>query len=199
MKKLLFPVLLFIGLAVNAQESFFKLDMGAGGVMTLGNFKAYGLSFHLEPKWFFTETISGGFRFEGNIFFEGSIETTSEDVTYGVSSREAFLLKAEYYFIPDKVRPFVAVNTGLYSIASVNAGPSEEASLGTSIRTFGPSVWSFGFAPEAGVTFNNFRISVLFHIIPGGTTFISSTGGDIEVSNNYLVFQLGFKVFDAGK
>jgi len=53
----------------------------------------------------------------------------------------------------------------------------------------------YGFAPEAGVTFKNFRLSAIYHIIPGSDPLTVSTGNTQTVSRNYLVIQMGFKGF----
>ena len=192
MKKLLIPILMFIWVAGNAQGNYFKFDAGIGGAMTLSNFKAFGVSASTEPKWFFTETISAGLRIEGNVLFAGSIESTSEDFSVGLSSRTAYLVKGEYYFIPNKVRPFVGIGAGLYSVAAITASSTGDADVSASVNTY-------GFAPEVGVTFKNFRISALYHIVPGTDIYSSSSGVNTEISRNYLVIQLGFKIFEVGK
>jgi len=60
------------------------------------------------------------------------------------------------------------------------------------------AVKSFGFAPEIGVTFNNFRLSGIYHIVSEGDGATISTGSGAEVDRNYFVIQLGFKIFQVG-
>jgi len=41
----------------------------------------------------------------------------------------------------------------------------------------------------------NFRLSAIFHIVPGKTIAAVGTGTPVEISQNYFVLNIGFKLF----
>jgi len=178
-----------VGFTANAQERFIKGDAGIGGAMTFGEMSSYGISASFEPKFFFNSRVSAGLRFEADALFGGSIDTESTAVDVSASSRTAILAKGEYYLSDNRNRPFIGLMAGRYAQANIGSSSSGEASVA--------AVSDFGFAPEIGYTFNNFRISGIYHFVPGKDLVSVSTGNPVEVSRNYLVIQLGFKVFRA--
>jgi len=190
MKKTLIILLLAIPLASSAQI-YFKMDAGLGGAFTFGDLKSYGIMAHLEPKVFILPSLSAGIRFEGDALFGGSIPVDAEsDLEVGMSSRAAILLKGEYYFTDNKTRPFVGFGLGTYTIANTSGSGEGGASIAAGNH--------FGVAPELGVTFGNFRLSAMYHILTGDNLVEMSAGSPANISMNYLVVQLGFKVFTVG-
>ncbi len=169
-----------------AQDQAIKIDGGIGGAFSFGDLNAGGISVSLEPKFFFNSRIAAGIRLEGDVLFGGSVDgATSVDV--GTSSRTAMVVKGEYYFSDNATRLFAGLMAGRYTQA--NAGGSSTGA--TSIE----ATDGFGFAPEFGVTFNNFRVSGIYHIIPGGGELASVQVGDANsISRNYVVLTLGFKI-----
>jgi hypothetical protein len=191
MRKALFVLLLVIPLASNAQI-FFKMDGGLGGAFTFGDLKSYGIMAHVEPKVFILPSLSAGLRFEGDALFGGSIpDAEATDLEVGVSSRAAVLLKGEYYFTDNKTRPFVGFGLGMYTIANTSGSGTGGASIAAGNH--------FGVAPEIGVTFGNFRLSAMYHILTGDNLVEVSAGSPSEISMSYLVIQLGFKIFSVGE
>lgn len=189
MRKAFIVLLLAVPLASNAQI-FFKMDGGLGGAFTFGDIKSYGIMASVEPKVFILPSLSAGLRIEGDALFGGSISADTEsDIEMGVSSRAAILLKGEYYFTDNNTRPFVGFGLGTYTIANTSGGTS-----GASIAAGN----HFGVAPELGVTFGNFRLSAIYHILTGSNLVEMSAGSPAEISMNYLVVQLGFKIFTIG-
>lgn len=190
---LLFAVVTMAGFALNAQ-GFFRTDASIGGALTLGKLKSYGISAGVEPKYFFNENISVGLRLEGDVLFGGSIDAEGEDVTVGLSSRAANGLKGEYYLGSGNTKPFVGLMLGYYTQANIGTAVKGENSNVTA-----SAVRTFGVGPELGVTFGNFRISGIYHFVPGKdlVTINTAVGGveQVEVSRSYLVITLGFKVF----
>lgn len=189
MKRILFLLLVTTPLLSNAQV-FFKMDAGIGGAFTFGDLKSYGIMAHLEPKVFILPNLSAGLRFEGDALFGGSISDAESDLEVGVSSRAAILLKGEYYFTDNHTRPFAGLGVGSYTIANTSASGDGGASIGAGNH--------FGVAPELGVTFGNFRLSAIYHILTGSNLVDISAGSPREISMNYLVLQLGFKIFTVG-
>jgi len=190
MKKALFVIALVIPLASNAQV-FFKLDAGLGGALTFGDLKSYGIMAHVEPKVFILPSVSAGMRFEENALFGGSISDAETDLDVGISSRGAILLKGEYYLSDNKTRPFLGLGLGMYTIANTAASGTGSASIEAGNH--------FGVAPEIGVTFGNFRLSAMYHILTGNNLVEMSAGAPAEISMNYLVIQIGFKIFSVGE
>jgi len=192
MKTLLVIVVTGISLSLQAQNKYFKTDGGIGAALTFGDKKSYGISVGVEPKVFFTPKLAAGLRFEGDALFGGSIPTTAGGtVDVSTSTRAAILLKGEYYFSESEKRPFVGVMLGRYTQA--NVGSSSTGSASIAAGTY------FGYAPELGITLKNFRISGIYHFVPGTDLVTMSSGSPVEVSRNYLVIQLGFKMFQSEK
>jgi hypothetical protein len=188
-KTFLLIALIAVGFAANAQERFIRGDVSIGGALTFGEVSSYGISAAFEPKFFFNSQVSVGLRLEGDALFGGTINAEDSQVEVNSSSRTAILAKGEYYFTDNRNRPFIGLMAGQYTQANIGTSSSGSASVA--------AVSNFGFAPEIGYTFNNFRVSGIYHFVPGTDKVSVSTGDPIEVSRNYLVIQLGFKVFRA--
>mgnify|MGYP000703227782 CR=1 FL=1 len=177
-----------------SQDWFIRSDATIGAAFTTGNFKSYGISAGVEPKFFFNENISLGLRLEGDVLFGGSIDAEGDDVTIGLSSRAAYLLKGEYYLGDGNTKPFAGLGLGMYTQANIGTavkGDETAVNIG--------AVRSFGFAPELGVTFGNFRLSGIYHIVLGEdlATITTSVGNveQVSISRNYFVVHLGFRAF----
>ena len=186
--KLLFCILLAaVGYTANAQDRSIKMDGSIGGAMTFGGVKSYGISAAVEPKYFFNKRISAGLRLEGDVLFGGKIETDAQNVDVQMTSRAAQLIKGEFYLTEGKTRPFIGLMGGRYTQANIGSSSSGSATIKAGVY--------FGYAPELGVTFNNFRISGIYHIVPGTDLVSVSSGSPIEVERNYFVLTMGFKIF----
>lgn len=186
MKRLLVLLFILSPLAISAQVGF-RLDAGLGGALTFGSFKAYGISAFSEPKVTIGPNITAGIRLEGDVLVGGNIDDAGEDVSVGMSTRAATLIKGEYYVSQSKVRPYVGLGLGRYTAANVSASGTGAASI-----TAGNH---FGVAPEIGIALGYFRLSAIYHIIGGQDILTLSTGGTEEISRNYLVIQMGFRIF----
>ncbi len=174
-----------------AQDRSIKADGGLGAAFTLGELKSYGISASFEPKFFFNKQISAGLRMEGDVLFGGSLSADAGNISVSTSSRAAFLVKGEYYFSENRNRLFVGLMLGRYTQANSGVEVNGNSIPDTSLS----AVKSFGFAPEVGVTLNNFRLSAIYHVVTGGDVVSISTGNGVEVNRSYLVIQLGFKIF----
>lgn len=188
MKKIIFTILAFVAMSVQAQR--IQLDMGLGAALSLEDMKAGGISASVEPKVFITDNISAGLRLEGDILFGGSISADAEQVSVGMSSRAAQLLKGEYYITDRIVRPYAGFGLGRFSQANIGASSSGEASITASS--------SFGVAPEIGLALGSFRLSAIYNIVTG-ENLVELNVGDFEaISRNYLVLQMSWKLFKIG-
>lgn len=194
MKQVLLIAALFAASNSFSQDYFFRSDGGIGGGFTLGNLKSYGISASVEPKFFFNPNVSVGLRAEADVLFGGSINGAKGDVTLGVSSRAAYGLKGEYYFGDGNTKPFVGLMAGMYTQANIGTAVKDDNASVTA-----SAVRAFGVGPEIGVTFGNFRISGIYHFVPGKdvVSINTSVGGieNVEVGRSYVVIQLGFRMF----
>jgi len=188
-KSFLFLSLLFVSAITFAQVNF-KADGGIHGGFSFGEVKMYGIGASMEPKVFITPKISAGVRFEGTALFGGNIDASGENVSASVSSTAAFLAKGEYYTNDEGTRPFFGLGLGYYTVGS-NSASTGGASISAGNH--------FGLAPQIGVTFNNFRLSGIYHIVTGKDVLTVSAGDFKEISRNYLVIELGFKIFGSNK
>ena len=167
------------------QDQFFRTDVGIGSAMTFSKIRTFGISASTEPKFFFNEQFGVGMRLEGDVLFGGKIMGESEDISVGMSSRVAILGKGEYYIGTNNTRPFFGFMAGYYTQANMSAGGTGTASVAASR--------GFGMAPEIGITFGNFRISGMYHFVPGQDIVAINAGETVNVSRSYAVIQLGFR------
>ena len=178
-------------LAFNVQAQMrIQFDMGLGAALSLEDFKAYGISANVEPKFFINNNISAGLRFEGDVLLGGSVSRDGTDVEVGLSSRAAQCLKGEYYISDAKARPYVGLGVGRFTQANLGANSSGEATISASS--------SFGVAPEVGLALGNFRLSAIYNVVTGNNIVEITVGDFQEISRNYLVLQMSWKLFKIG-
>jgi len=190
MKKLILIAVLAFSQIGMAQDYFFRNDVTLGGAFTLGKMKSGGISVASEPKFFFNENIAVGARLEADILFGGKVLGASEEISVGMSSRVAILGKGEYYFGESNTKPYVGLNLGYYTQANIGATGSGGASVSASR--------GFGGAPEVGIAFGGFRLSAMYHMVPGKDIVNVSVGDAVEIGRSYFVVQLSFKTFQFG-
>ncbi len=189
---LLFVLIASISFA-NAQEfnPYFKMDGTLGSAIAFGEFRAGGISVGMEPKVFIRKEWSVGMRISGDIMFGGSFKDGAENISVGLSARGAQTLKTEYYFGETTKRPFVGIGIGRHTMANISADSGGGASISAGN--------SFGFTPELGISLKNFRFSTIYNIITKKDIINLSAGDTKEISRNYVVFHIGFKVFSFGE
>lgn len=178
---------LLSGICFSQEGMFFRSDVCIGGAFTTGKLKSYGISAAVEPKFFFNPQVSVGLRLEGDVLFGGKISGSSSTVNVQMSSRTAALLKGEYYLGQGSTRLFFGLMAGYYTQANIGANSDGSASIGASRN--------FGFAPEVGVTFGNFRISGMYHLVSGSEIVTVNVGETATIPHSYCVVTLGFKAF----
>lgn len=176
---------------MNAQDISFHLISGIGAALSYGEMPAYGISASVEPKVFIGNNIAAGLRFEGDVLLGGNIDTeNTENLSVGMSSRAAQLVKGEYYITDMKVRPYVGFGLGRFTQANIGATGAGEVSI--------DAYNGFGVAPEVGIALGSFRLSAIYNVVPG-KSLVNITVGDVrEVSRNYLVLQMSWKWFKIG-
>jgi hypothetical protein len=188
-KTFLLLSMLLVSTLMMAQVKF-KADGGLHGGFSFGELKMYGIGGSLEPKVFITPQISAGVRFEGTALFGGSFSSTGQDVSASASAVAAITAKGEYYLKDEGTRPFFGLGMGYYTIGS-NTGGTEGVSISAGNH--------FGLSPQIGVTFNNFRLSGIYHVVTGKDLVSVSAGDPVEISRNYMVIELGFRIFGSNK
>ena len=187
MKKIIIMLLALAAMSLQAQR--IQLDMGLGAALSLEDMKAGGISANIEPKFFITNNISAGLRLEGDVLFGGSI-SAGEQISVGMSSRAAQLLKGEYYITDRKARPYAGFGLGRFTQANLGASSAGEASITASS--------GFGVAPEIGIALGSFRLSAIYNIVTGENLVEINVGNFEAISRNYLVLQMSWKLFKIG-
>ncbi len=184
--------MLFIlaALAFNLQAQRIQFDMGLGAALSLEDFKAGGISANVEPKLFINDNIAAGLRLEGNVLFGGSVSADGNDISVGLSSRAAQTLKGEYYVSDRRARPYVGFGLGRFTQANLGANSAGEATISASS--------SFGVAPEVGLALGSFRLSAIYNVVTGSNLVEINVGDFEEISRNYLILQMSWKLFKIG-
>lgn len=74
-----------------------------------------------------------------------------------------------------------------------------ELKRGLLVRMINLAGNQFGLVPQIGVIFNNLRLSGIYHPVTGKDLLTVLMGDFKEISRNYLVIELGFKIFGSNK
>lgn len=193
MKKLLIGMILCSFLvSVQAQKISFQAVTGLGAALSFGELPAYGISVAAEPKIFIGNNIAAGLRMEGDVLIGGNIDAqNAANMSVGLSSRVLIGIKGEYYFTDMKVRPYVGFGVGRFAQANIGASGTGEVAVA--------AISAIGVSPELGLALGNFRLSALYHVVPGKDLVTIEVGDVREVSRNYLVLQMSWKLFGIGR
>jgi len=161
----------------------FKVDVGTLYAVPGGDDIKAGIGFYFEPKYNVSDNIAVGLKMEWAVM--GSADKDGQ--SYDVSALGTYQLTGDYYFGDSKVRPFVGLGTGIYSIGSVEQKVNISAG-GSTVNIDGNYDYGskFGFAPRAGVLLGHFRLGLEYNIITGIESAMES--------RNYLSFKLGFEI-----
>ena len=185
MKKVLLLVAVLVAgiVSANAQsENYkaFKVDVGALYAIPGGDGVKSGAGFYLEPKYNLTDNIALGLKMEWAIM--GAEE--QEGMSVDISALGSYQITGDYYFGDSKVRPFVGLGTGIYSLGSAEFSAVDALmDENTATIDFGSK---FGFSPRAGLLLGHFRVGMEYNIITGIE--------DGMESKNYLSFKVGFEI-----
>lgn len=179
-KVILLSVLLAASVTLSAQDfRKFKVGLNLGYARPSGEGAKGGVLFTLEPALNLSNHISIGLRIEGAVVASGVGDDLNADLeTKGLKS---YTLNGQYYFSSEKVRPFVGVGLGLYSLASTTFQVDGDSQL-----EFGVSAENkFGFYPRIGFDAGHFTMSADYNLIP------ATEIGDLELKNSYLGIRIG--------
>jgi hypothetical protein len=141
------------------------------------------------------DNVAIGGRVGFDVLFGGHIGR--DDLPLDVTMAAYGLLKAEYLFGTEMVRPFVGLGAGLYTIGShsIDGGPNT-AGIYTKVGDY------LGIAPQVGVDVGRVRFAVTYNAIVGAGIDVHETVGAMQqttsVSQNYLSLELAFR-FGGGR
>ena len=165
----------------------FKVGIGIGyAVPGAGEGAGGGFLGYLEPAYRATDQVSVGLRLEGAAIVRGLEGISNNDVEGDASSVASYTLNSQYYFSNEKVRPFVGVGFGLFSLAAAKfntqaGGDPDLNDIGAETR--------FGFYPRIGLDAGHFNLSLDYNVIPP-----TDVPGGGEVKNSYLGIRAGFSI-----
>lgn len=183
MKKILLIIAIaIIGIAQTSAQSenykAFKVDVGGLYGLPSDGFDA-GIGFYIEPKYNLNDNIALGLKMEWAIL--GAEET--EGLSASISALGSYQITGDYYFTTNKVRPFVGLGTGIYSMGSVDYTYDAMGATGEMSADYGSK---FGFAPRAGILLGHFRLGLEYNIITGIPSELAS--------RNYMAIKFGFEI-----
>lgn len=162
----------------------FKVDVGGLYAIPTGDDVKAGVGFYVEPKYNITDHIAAGLKMEWAIMGAEEAEGASIDI----SAIGSYQITGDYYFGTSKVRPFVGLGLGIYSLGTATISGTiegEDYTFDTDTELdFGNK---FGFAPRAGILLGHFRLGLEYNVITG-------IDSEISDSKNYLAFKVGFEI-----
>lgn len=171
------------------------IHTGLAGLWGMGS-QSFGIGAVVEPKWNITDHIAAGVRLDGGVMGGGRFApegTTSISLSAGAAT----LLKGEYSFFDEGVRPFVGLGAGMYILASQSvAAGAGGAGVSQSGGRF------FGVAPQLGVDLGPVRLAATYNHILGGDIVVEqniNAGIEAEkIQRNYVQFELTFRILKFG-
>lgn len=187
MKKLLLSVvgvLLFVGVSSAQEYKPFKLGLGLG--YTMPGDGGGGILFDFEPAYRINDDIAVGLRIESAIMAKVKPDGSEADASGNVS----YTVNGQYYLTDTKVRPYVGLGFGIFSLASISAEAGSAEIGGGS---------EFGFYPRLGLDIGHFNINLDYNLISATeaaaidmTTFEPTT---VDIKNSYIGIRIGAYFF----
>lgn len=132
-----------------------KADIMVAGA---GLENGFGFGGSAEVKYFVTNSIAAGFKYE-TLFTLGA---DSEEGSASIGGRESYLLTGDYFLGQKKVRPFAGLTAGLHSVGILEANSTNilEVKEGR----------VFGFGPRLGLQLKKTRLAFEYNVIPNNTS-----------------------------
>lgn len=166
-----------------------RFDIGMTG-STVGTSGRNGAGFVAEVKAYANDMLSIGGRLEVAMMFGGVVGNDELPLDIGMAA--CGLLKAEYYFLPGHIRPFVSLGAGVYTLGSqrIESGPNTSG-INTQTGNY------FGVAPQVGVDLWRVRLAATYNTIVGASLEYVETGPTQEtnrLSRNYFSLELSFQL-----
>lgn len=189
MKKVFYPALILLSLAIHAQtKGKFRTDLDVGLMFPSGG--GLGMSVDVEPKYNLASNMNLGLRLSSGAAVQemdsSSKNTLKEERTTVVTS---IIGTYDYYFnrLNTSTIPYIGAGLGYFSL--INA----QAKSGTSLNDFKhlDHESRLGGMLRLGIETGKFRFGVDYHLIP--KTKIQSISGSTlgYQNNNYFTFHFG--------
>ena len=175
-------------LCAKAQEDHkpFKVDVSLGYAIPAGSGSKGGAIFVVEPKYAVMSNLSLGLRLEiaAVARFTG-YDDNGDPTDAEVKASASYLATGDYYFTDNySFRPFIGAGIGIFSLASVNTGATEDIMSAT----------KFGGMIRLGAEVSHFRIGIEYNFVPKSTFDGFDSNGDpatLTSKNGYIGIKLG--------
>ncbi len=158
-KIIVLSLLIFVvSTALKAQVTPFKFEIGGlYGIPADKDAYTAGVGFYAHPSYYLGDKIDVGVKAEFVVI--GSADVAGANVS--ISAIGSYLATCNYYFTVSKVRPYVGVGAGIYTLGSAsvtdNLGNSAEINFGD----------KYGVAPKVGLDLGHFTLNVAYNMIFG--------------------------------
>ncbi|WP_097131559.1 outer membrane beta-barrel protein [Spirosoma fluviale] len=192
MKRILFVLLTVCSLSATAQEyKPFKVNVSLGYAKALGEGLSGGFLFSVEPKYGLSDNFDLGVRLETAFIARGVTVTNGNTYTGNAGSFGSGLLTGTYLIGNGKIRPFVGLGAGIYSIGSSETFTVTEGQNPPENVAF-TSDTKFGGMIRAGIKTGHFVAGVEYNAVP--TTALKLSNTTIDSKNAYLGIKVGFDI-----
>ena len=159
-KVIVFALVVFmVSTSIKAQVTAFKFEIGGlYGLPTDKDLYKGGVGFYAHPSYYLGDQINIGIKAESVIIGGASKLGTS----VSISAIGSYLVTSNYYFTVSKVRPYVGLGVGMYTLgsATVSADPNNSSEP----VVFGDK---FGVAPKIGLDLGHFTLNFSYNLIFG--------------------------------
>lgn len=126
-----------------------RIEVGAIVPMELGEFSQGGFGFIFEPKLNITDQLSTGLRWHLGLMAGD-----------GITAMNSYMLKADYFFNTNTVRPYATIGLGLNQLAGASLEVFGDGDAATAVAgNF------FGVMPGVGINLGGFRLGVGVNLI----------------------------------
>ncbi len=157
---ILLAILTVFANVLNAQVTPFKTE---GGILygLPADKDAYtgGVGFYAHPSYFLADKINVGIKAE--IAFMGSADSDTAGLNVSISAIKSYLATCNYYFTVSKVRPYVGLGFGMYSLGTASISDDTGNSLDVEYGD------KFGLAPKIGLDLGHFTMNASYNMIFG--------------------------------
>jgi len=142
-----------------------RIELGTIIPMEFGEFSQGGFGFVVEPKLNITDQLSAGLRAHWGIMLGD-----------GATVMGSYMLKADYFFNTNPVRPYITLGLGLNPVASASIDLSEGESFAAAAGNF------FSLFPGIGINLGGFRLGAGVNLIFAKQVRVNAENVEVEES-----------------
>lgn len=168
----------------------FKVNLSLGIARSLTPGISLGVLLATEPRYSLSDRIDLGLRLEWALIARGVV-SRGATVTGSVGAYGSYLATGTYFFGSDRVRPFVGVGAGAYTISSTGTLVVFDGQSPQDVTLLGET--KFGGLIRAGIKAGHFVASLDYNIVPVSSTTLSNNTL-VESKNAYLGIKLGVDI-----